>query len=89
MEIKKNRVFYMYLVHSIQCMINFRSFMDAIVTCINVRISKMLKRLRRFQSYFTLYLKKSISFLYALENELQCYYHLHILYNLVVYNLHV
>ena len=42
-----------------------------------------------FQHYFTLFLKKLKSCLHAIAYELQCYYYLHILYNLVVLYLHV
>ena len=42
-KIKKKRVFYMKLVHFIQCTAYYRPFMHAIVVCMKVPFSKIVK----------------------------------------------
>ena len=74
--IKKSNVFFVKLVHFIQCRAYFELFMHTLVACMKVFFPKIVKNIpiscmffyifALFQPYFTLFRKKSSSWLHAL-----------------------
>ena len=93
-QIDKNKEDLCVAGEVIQCRAYFRPFMHAIVACMKVPFSKLVKHFSifcmflcvfaHFRHYFAVFLKISNLCLHALVYERQCYYYLHILYNLVV-----